>query len=59
MAQFRIELLGDTDGHVRWSFHAEHEVNDNYDADREGIISVINKLTAFNEQLGASSNTEA
>ena len=51
MAQFRIELMGDTEGHIRWHFQADHEANSDNDADRLGIISVINKLTAFNKQL--------
>ena len=51
MAHFRIELMGDTEGHIRWHFQADHEVNSDNDADRLGIISVINKLTAFNKQL--------
>ncbi len=51
MAHFRIELVGDTEGHVQWRFQADHEANNNNDADRLGIISVMDKLTAFTKQL--------
>ncbi len=51
MAHFRIELVGDTEGHVQWRFQADHEANNNNDADRLRIISVMDKLTAFTKQL--------
>ncbi len=52
MAIVRIEIDADTSGHAGWKLTAMHDVNNDNDADRLGIISVIEKLTAFNKELG-------
>lgn len=51
MVQYRIDLIGDTSGHVKWQFQADHDTDENYDADRLELINIINKLTEFNRQL--------
>ncbi len=51
MAQFRIELSGDTDGHIQWHFHIDHNTDNNNNADVKGIASVLEKLNDFTKQL--------
>ena len=51
MADFRIEIDGDTIGHVGWRLTAVHNARDNEDADAKDMASVLEELNEFAKQL--------
>ena len=58
MAQFKIEIDGDTCGHATWRLTGVHQTDGDKDADNKRLTSVLNKLTDFTKQLEAISQEE-